>query len=149
MYTHLLVPSDGSDLAQRGVDYGLKLAKEQGAKVTVVTVTEPFGGQFAYASDLWMPGEAEIKAYEEAQGALAERILSPILEQAKAMGVSAESVHVPGRLVSNGIMAVAEERGCDAIVMSSHGRTGLGRALLGSATSAVLAGAKIPVIVAK
>lgn len=149
MYTHLLIPSDGSDLAQRGVDYGLKLAKEQGAKVTVVTVTEPFGGQFAYASDLWMPGEAEINAYDEAQSALAERILAPIRNQAKDSGISAESIHVPRRLVSGGILSVAEDRGCDAIVMSSHGRTGFGRVLLGSATSAVLAGSKVPVIVAK
>ena len=46
MYDHILISSDGSALAQLGVDHGLALAKLHGSKVTAVTVTEPLGGQF-------------------------------------------------------------------------------------------------------
>ncbi|TIL42642.1 MAG: universal stress protein, partial [Mesorhizobium sp.] len=42
MYKHILISTDGSDVAQRGVDHGLSLAKSLDAKVTVITVTEPF-----------------------------------------------------------------------------------------------------------
>jgi len=47
MYTHVLIPTDGSELAQAGVIHGLSLAKEHGAKVTAMTATEAPGGQFA------------------------------------------------------------------------------------------------------
>ena len=42
MYSHILVPTDGSELATRAVEHGVKLARVVGARVTVVTVTEPF-----------------------------------------------------------------------------------------------------------
>ena len=41
MYTHILISTDGSALAQRGVDHGLSLASALGSKVTIITVTEP------------------------------------------------------------------------------------------------------------
>ena len=41
MYTHILISTDGSALAQRGVDHGLSLANALGSKVTIITVTEP------------------------------------------------------------------------------------------------------------
>ncbi len=66
MYDHILIPTDGSVVAQLGVRHGLALARKHGSKATVVTVTEPLGGQFAFASDLWAPSESEIAAYDEA-----------------------------------------------------------------------------------
>jgi len=42
MYSHILIPTDGSELAQKGVDYGLALAKALGSKVTLIKATEPF-----------------------------------------------------------------------------------------------------------
>lgn len=149
VYEHILIPSDGSALAQSGVDQALALAKQHGARVTVVTVTEPFGGQFAYAADLWSPGETELADYENAQSQIAGRILEPIKRQADHLGVEAETIHVPGRLISGAILEVAEKAGCSLIVMSSHGRTGISRAILGSQTSAVLGSAKVPVLVVR
>jgi len=148
VYRHILIPTDGSTLAQIGVQHGLSLASE-GARATVVTVTEPYVGQFAYAADLWAPTEAELAAYEETQRDVAERILAPVRSLAKQMKVTVETIHIPGRLVSNAILETAVRLGCDAIVMSSHGRTGLSRALLGSQTAAVVSEAKVPVIVVR
>src|SRR5262249_54509918 len=42
MYTHILISTDGSEVARKGVDHGLSLAKGLGAKVTIVMVTEPW-----------------------------------------------------------------------------------------------------------
>lgn len=41
MFDHILIPTDGSDLSGRGVDQGLALARALGARVTILTVTEP------------------------------------------------------------------------------------------------------------
>lgn len=149
MYGHILVSSDGSELAQLGVDHGLALAKLHGSMVTAVTVTEPLGGQFAFAGDLWAPGEAEIAAYDEVQRRIAERILAPIKARAEEMGIVIETVHVPWRLVASALLQVAGDRGCDLIVMSSHGRTGMNRVMMGSQTAEVMNRARIPVVVVR
>jgi nucleotide-binding universal stress UspA family protein len=149
MYDHILISSDGSALAQLGVEHGLALAKLHGSKVTAVTVTEPLGGQFAFASDLWTPSEAEVAAYDAAQRRIAERILAPIQNEAEEIGIAIETVHVPWRLVAGALLQVADEVGCDVIVMSSHGRTGMDRVAMGSQTAEVINRAKVPVIVVR
>ena len=149
MYDHILISTDGSQVAQIGVDQGLALAKKHGSRVTAVTVTEPLGGQFAFASDLWTPSESEIASYDDAQRKLADRILAPIKAKAEAMGISIETVHVPWSLAGRALVQTADEKGCSLIVMSSHGRTGFDRVMLGSQTTEVLATAKVPVLVAR
>ena len=149
MYEHILLSSDGSELAQIGVDHGLALAKLHGSKVTVVTVTEPLGGQFAFASDLWAPSQAEVAAYDDAQRRIAERILVPIRAKAQEMGVAIETVHIPWRLVASALLQVADEAGCNLIVMSSHGRTGMDRVTMGSQAAEVMNRAKVPVVVVR
>lgn len=149
MYEHILIPSDGSDLAQIGVDHGLALAKAHGCKVTAVTVTEPFGGQFAFAHDLWTPNEQELADYDSLQRRIAESILAPIKAKGEAMGIDIETCHIPRRLISGALIGLADELGCSAIVMSSHGRTGIPGVMLGSQAAAVAAGAKVPVMIVR
>jgi nucleotide-binding universal stress UspA family protein len=76
-----------------------------------------------------------------------------VLVSAKAAadraGVAADTLHVPDRWPADAIIEVAEARGCNLIVMASHGRRGLGRLILGSQTSEVLAHSKIPVLVVR
>ncbi|MHA6644477.1 universal stress protein [Mesorhizobium sp. A623] len=147
MYTHILIPTDGSELAQIGVAHGLALAKQHGAKVTIVTVTEAPGGQFAYSSELWTPDEAGIAAYEEAQGRAAQTILAPVRAIAEQLDLEIETVHVPNRRAAPAILHTASRCGCDAIVMASHGRSGMSRILFGSQTAEVMANATMPVVV--
>lgn len=149
MYAHILIPTDGSEVAQTGINQGLALAKKHGSKVTAVTVTEPLGGQFAFASDLWAPSESEIAAYDDAQNKIAERILAQVKAKAENLGVAIETIHVPWRLAARALVETAEAKGCTLIVMSSHGRTGFGRVMLGSQTAEVLATTKLPVLVAR
>lgn len=149
MFKHILIPTDGSDIATIGIDKGLELAKQHGSRVTVVTVTEPLGGQFAFAGDLWAPSDDEIAAYNASQAQLAEKVFAPIRRKAIELNVPIETIHIPWRLPATAIVQAAEEKGCDLIVMSSHGRTGINRVLLGSQTAQVTAAASVPVLVAR
>lgn len=149
MYKHILLPTDGSEIAQAGVDHGLALARRHGSKITVVTVTEPLGGQFAFASDLWSPSDEETATFDVTQAQIAERILTPVRQKAEALGLAVETLHVPWRRVAGALIDAAREKGCSLIVMSSHGRTGMNRIMLGSQTAEVLATAEVPVLVVR
>lgn len=148
MYNHMLISTDGSDVAQRGVDQGLSLAKALGAKVTIVTVTERFpiytGGMAAAG---WIPGPTEMAEYEAGQKEWADGVLARAKADADKLGVETETVHVPDALPAEAILDTAKARGCSLVVMSSHGRRGIGRLLLGSQTSEVLSHSPVPVLV--
>ncbi len=146
MYRHILVSTDGSDLARKGIDHALALAKSLGAKVTIVTVTERLpvytgfdGGLTALAYD----------DYTASQRAAAEQVLGAAKEAAAGSGVAVETVMVENALPADAIITTAKARGCDLIAMASHGRRGLGRLILGSVTSEVLTHSDVPVLVVR
>lgn len=145
MYKHILIATDGSDIAQKAVTQGLALAKPLGARVTAVYVTEPW---VAVA-----PGEVAmafpVKEYEDSVVANAARILSAVEQEAKAAGVPCSTLHVKDQFPAEGIIDAAEKQGCDLVVMSSHGRRGLMRMLLGSQATKVLTGSTIPVLICR
>lgn len=145
MYKHLLITTDGSDLAQKGIDQGLDLAKATGARVTIVTVTERFP-IYAVGSGYIPP---ELGDYDNVQKEFADKVLAAAKAAADAAGVKADTLHVPNALPAEAIIETAESRGCDVIVMASHGRRGLGRLVLGSQTSEVLTHTKLPVLVVR
>jgi len=69
--------------------------------------------------------------------------------RAKAAGVSCETLHVHDRLPAQGIIEAAGERGVDLIVMSSHGRSGFARLLLGSEANEVVSKSTVPVLICR
>ena len=145
MYKHILISTDGSEVAGKGVDHGLSLAKSVGAKVTLVTVTE----RFPIHAGEWMPGPTELAQYEAIQNEAATKVLADVKAAAARLGVDAETVHVPEAQPAEAIIATANERHCNLIVMASHGRRGLRRLLLGSQTSEVLVSSPVPVLVVR
>lgn len=149
MYAHILVAADGSELAGRALDHAVGLAKALGSKVTIVTVTEPAalvgGGYGAVAGTAFDPIPELMEAQEEA----AKALLAKAVETAKAGGIDAKTAYVNDSFPAEGIIATANSVGADLIVMGSHGRRGLGRLLLGSQTSNVLAHTSIPVLVTR
>jgi nucleotide-binding universal stress UspA family protein len=150
MYRHILISTDGSEVAQKGADHGLSLAKSVGAKVTIVTVTENFPLHHAgMAGAGWVPGPTEIANYDAAQKDWADKVLARTKASAEKLGLAAETVHVPNALPAEAIVETARTHGCSLIVMASHGRRGLGRFLLGSQTSEVLVHSPVPVLVVR
>jgi nucleotide-binding universal stress UspA family protein len=146
MYAHILISTDGSELAQKGVDHGLALADENGSKVTIITVTEPFPVPSISASGWGMAG-MDPDRLKDANTRHAEAILSAAKAAAEEMGLTVETLHIPNALPAAAIVDAAKTHDCDLIVMASHGYRGIKRVLLGSQTAEVVASAHIPVLV--
>jgi nucleotide-binding universal stress UspA family protein len=144
MYKHILIATDGSELAGRALTAGLALAKVTGARVTVVTATEPWSAMVTGEPALTFP----IEDYEKAAAENAARILAGAGSTAKDAGVTCETVHVSD-FPAEGIIATAKDKSCDLIVMASHGRRGLSRLILGSQATRVLALSTVPVLICR
>lgn len=145
MYKHILIATDGSELASKALTHGLALAKAVGAKATIITVTEPWvanvSGEFAVAFP--------INEYDEACAANAQRILTPAGDAATKAGVAAVTQHVKDKFPAEGIIEAAKENDCDLVVMASHGRRGLSRMFLGSQASRVVTMSSVPVLICR
>ena len=150
MYANILMSTDGSDVARKGVEHGIALAKALNAKATVISVTEAlevdYGGGHAGG---FVPSQDEFDRFDAACKESAGKVLDGARAIAEQIGISAELLHVPNAHPAQAIIEAAKSRGCDLIVMASHGRRGLRKLLLGSQTSQVLADGSVPVLVVR
>ena len=148
MYANLLLSTDGSDVARKGVKHGIALAKALNAKVTVITVSEPLPVYYGsgHASG-WIPSQEMVDRFNAACKERAGKVLNEARAMAKQIGIPVDVLHVPNAHPAAAIIETAKFRGCDLIVMASHGRRGLRKLLLGSQTSEVLADGSVPVLV--
>ena len=145
MYANILMSTDGSDVARKGVKDGIALAKALNAKATIITVTESL--HFDYGSgdaSGWIPSPEEFDRFDAACKERAGKVLDEARGQ---IGLSAELLHVPNAYPAPAIVETAKSKGCELIVMGSHGRRGLRKLFLGSQTSEVLADGSVPVLV--
>jgi nucleotide-binding universal stress UspA family protein len=146
MYRNVLIATDGSALAESAVTHGLSLAKAVGAKATALIVEAPFSvydvpeSKLRQMSEAFAQHAAHVKQH-------AAKVLSHVVDAAKTAGVACETVQVEHDQPYQAIIATAQDKGCDVIVMASHGRGGISAILLGSVTSKVLTHTKIPVLV--
>jgi len=149
MYTHILVPTDGSALSLKAAKAAVELARTLKTKLTAVYATAP-----------WMPpmgGEGEMprrmftleSEYRKAKEKEAEKALASIEAVAREAKVECDKLHVIDDQPWNGIINAAGDKRCDLVVMASHGRRGLASLLLGSETVKVLTHSKIPVLVCR
>jgi len=143
MYKHILVPTDGSALAGKAVAHGIALAKATGARITGITVTEPFH-VFAVDPEMLTDTPARYAAHARA---FAEKTLAGLTQAAQAAGVPSQTVIVEHEHPYQAIIDVAAAQGCDLIVMGSHGRRGVSAIVLGSQTVKLLTHSKTPVLV--
>lgn len=146
MYKHILIATDGSDLARKGLEHGLSLAKALNAKVTVLTVSEPLRPEMASAA-LLGGIEDPVTRYDRQIDAIMKERFAFIEDRASEHGVTVDLTHEIDTSPAEAIVRFAKLRGCDLIVMSSHGRRGVQKILLGSQTSEVLVDTTIPVLV--
>jgi nucleotide-binding universal stress UspA family protein len=144
MYKHILIATDGSELAQKAVKAGLVLARTLGAKATAVTVSEPWTSAAGGETSAGFPFDA----YEKAVAEAAAKTLTSVSNVAKQLDITCATVHLKN-YPAEGILQAAKERGCDLIVMASHGRRGFTRLLLGSKVMRVLTDSSVPVLVCR
>jgi nucleotide-binding universal stress UspA family protein len=148
MYKHILIATDGSELAARGVEHGLALAAPLGARVTVLSVSEPLRQAAARAAALGGIADPVGRYDQQIDEEMKNRFRS-IEQRAAEHGVTVDLLHEIDDHPAEAIVRTAKLRDCDVIVMSSHGRRGAARLLLGSQTAEVLAHTTLPVLVVR
>lgn len=149
MFKSLLIATDGSELGDKAVAAGAELAKVHGSKVLVLTSTDPVATGIGAGGFGSIDAGPIIAQLEDDYAAGAKKLLDAAKEKLAAAGISAETVHVPRHRPADAILEAVTARGIDTIVMGSHGRRGLGRLLLGSQASEVLARSSVPVLIVK
>jgi len=146
VYKHILIPTDGSELSQKAIEHGMALAAALSANVTVLTVAIPFHSMESDPTPVVdIPGAADF-VHEFLHGH-SKRYLEAAGGVARAKGVVCETVQIEHQHPYAAIIEAAEGRGCDLIVMASHGRRGISAIVLGSETVKVLTHSNIPVLV--
>jgi len=147
MFRNILVPTDGSTLANKAIKVAARLAGEQKARVTALYVAPPYNPRVA--EDIAVVHFTSPRAYEEQARAGARRHLQAVEKAAAAAGVRCEAVLAFNDFPFEEIVRTAKRKKCDLVCMASHGRRGISRLLLGSETAKVLAHSPVPVLVVR
>lgn len=139
MYKKILVPLDGSELAKKALNEAEKFARFFDSEIILFQVV-PF-----------MPiyGSPELVTpliIDEKQKESAERYLSNLAEELRAKGLKVMALVKTGQQVAMEIIDFAKEAGVDLIIMSTHGRSGITRWVLGSTAHKVLVRAETPIL---
>ena len=143
MFKHLLLPTDGSELSLAAIRQGVRFAKESNAKITGVSVTPEFH-VLTFNTTMIEDTKEVFLADSRAQ---AEANLALLKRAADAEGVACDTEVAVNDHPYEAIIRVAADKGCDLIMMASHGRRGVQALLLGSETQKVLTHTRIPVLV--
>lgn len=148
MFEHILIPTDGSRHAAKGVKSGVKLAKALGAKVTGVYVALPYTPP-VYGDQGAMYYAGSPQEYRNITEKAARKALAAVEAEARTARVPCVTRIVSDAPPWRGILKAARAHKCDAIVMASHGGGGPAGLILGSETQHVLAHSTIPVLVTR
>ena len=143
LFSNIVVPTDGSQLAVAAVEKAVGFARDADASITFVSVVEPFR-IFSTDSEQLSNTREEYKRLADTQ---AHQSRSEAEMKARQQGVVCGSVRIDSADVHSAIIKVAVSNGCDVIATASHGRGEMGTLLLGRVTSKVLTHSCIPVLV--
>ena len=148
MYKHILVPTDGSRLSAKAIRSAAGLAKACKAKLTGIYVIPRYEPPvYSEGAMLGMPFSR--RAYLESAEKTARKALAVVEIESQTAGVDSSTLSVVGGQPWKAIINAARAKRCDAIVMASHGRSGLAGLVLGSETVKVLTHSRIPVLVCR
>jgi nucleotide-binding universal stress UspA family protein len=145
VYKHILIPTDGSPTAEKAIDAGIDFARRTSARVTLFTAVPEYRA----------PSEAEVMSrqvvsvwdHERLSRERALAILEPAAGRLRAAGIECDTAYGESNRPHKAIIEAAQSRGCDLILMSSHGRRGFAELWYGSETREVLTHSRIPTLV--
>jgi len=146
MFSHMLIPTDGSDLALRASHEAIQLARSLKSRITAVLVSPTFN---RLADEGYVLPELEFDraGWEKGVNGRARKVLEAVAAEAEKCGVSCDTLHLFRDEPHAAIIDAAKDHGCDLIVMGSHGWGGFKQLVLGSETTRVLSQSTIPVLV--
>jgi nucleotide-binding universal stress UspA family protein len=148
MFKHILVSTDGSRLSGKAIRTAVRLAAATGAKLTGVYVIPPYVAPMYGEAAIYVPSVSP-KRYKELTQREAKKALAAVEIEARTAGVDYRPASLTADNPWEGIIRAARSKGCDLIVMASHGRRGLAGLVLGSETTKVLTHSKVPVLVCR
>ncbi len=143
MFKHILLPTDGSELAAPMIRQTMAFARDAKARVTVVHVQQEFQ-VFTIQPEMLADTREQYRRDSQQQS---QRYLDQALREAKELGVACDTLLVESEQPYEAITQAAKDHGCDLICMASHGRRGVKGLLLGSETQKVLIHSDVPVLV--
>jgi nucleotide-binding universal stress UspA family protein len=143
MFTHILLPTDGSQRSEAAILQGIQLAKGINATVTGFYVIPEFH-VFTYRTEML---EDTKEQFAKDGRTHAQQYLGVIEKAAKEAGVTCDTAFATSDHPYEAIIQAAEKKGCDLIIMASHGRRGAQGILIGSETQKLLTHSEIPVLV--
>lgn len=151
MLSHVLVPVDGSSLSEKALDYARQIVDPNG-RLTLVTVVDIPISRFVYPSEM-MPAPVNtsgiIQEIESESSRIQQDAMTYVRHLADSLrtgNLRIETFTAVGEPAQE-ILNLTEKEKPDAIVMATHGRTGLSRWFLGSVTQRVLSASPVPVLV--
>ena len=137
---NIIVPVDFSDCSLAALKYGIRFAKQRGGRITVVHVVDLGPVLMTSGWDYQAP------YYFKAADRRDRGCMQTFLKRIDPQGVSVKALAVAGYCPA-AIRDIAIKRGADLIIMSTHGRTGLRRAVMGSVAEETVRHAPCPVLV--
>lgn len=132
MYRHILIPTDGSEHSHEAIEHGIEIASTVGATIHALSV---------YGEESGTIRRDQLRADPEAE---AEEAVEAVRELATRAGVDSTGAVRPGQPHEE-ILVYADEHPIDAIVMGTHGRSGLENVLLGSVAEKIVQSSPVPV----
>jgi nucleotide-binding universal stress UspA family protein len=146
MFKRILIPTDGSTAANKTARAGIALASRLGAKVVACYAVEDLRPIFG---PRLMVGQKMIDEVNKRTREVGQKHVDAIGRMAKAAGVPFGSLVTKVYPPHEGIIDAAKKMKCDVIFISSHGRSGFSKLVMGSVTQKVLMRARIPVVVCR
>jgi nucleotide-binding universal stress UspA family protein len=154
MFETIIVPLDGSELAEGVLPQATEVARQFGSRIVLVQTVESLTQRVAQQPALLQGPGAAIASYEllqkavEGEMAAARSYLSGVRDRLSGQGFKVEAVFREGD-APDAIIALANDEKAGLIAMASHGRGGLGRLVFGSVADAVLRHSNIPVLLVR
>lgn len=143
MYKHILVPVDGSPTSNAGLDEAIRLAKVLGADLRLLHVVDQM--PLAVSAEGFGVMSIDVLGLLKEAG---QKVLAQAKERVQAAGVPVDTVLIdsPNGRLSDHVSAQARQWPAELIVIGTHGRRGIGRALMGSDAEQVVRHAPVPVL---
>lgn len=146
MWKRLLVPIDSSECSGRAVELAAAMAEREGASLTLVHIS-PLPPNLAAAALVTPPGAREAVRIDEYTASGAQTLLEPIAAKLRERGLDVRTLaRSTVSDVAGEILRVARDTSAEAIVLGTHGRSGLAHFFLGSVAERVIRSATVPVV---
>jgi nucleotide-binding universal stress UspA family protein len=148
----ILIPLDGSELAEHALEPAIELGKATGAEYRLLRIIKPTTPVDFLGTEGYVGGYAEdliekLEKLEEEERAAAEHYLEGVAERLRAQSLTVHTLVVCHAQPALAILDAARAYASDAITMETHGRRGLARMFLGSVADKLLRGASLPVLI--